>query len=963
MMEDIRHRFSQPLAPHLKVDASYRLDEGYSEDTRSQDGLDSQTGMDQDGDHLLQSHIMSVNELSAVASTLGEAEKAGTFDRTVYFIGRSGMLIKPEFAYNILRTLRVSSISEVVDRLWPLFHKDPMMILPSEIMSQIFSYLTPTMLLEASRASRAWRERVLDNGLWKRKFNTEGWSLDTREISAFEKTYNQKGDTDPFVGASQGKKGKQKASARDVGRRAGNSAQHKKPQGTPTPYRIQARSIFRSPAAPQTFVGQNVSNENQQGLGDDQDMPDVGAAASASTSLFNGGSTETQQFQEFMRAKELQTKHETPTNAVHPTESPSESQDEPSTTPGSSLMWGTRGSARLNYHHIFKQKRKLEHNWDTGQYKSFQLPHRDHPEDAHTECVYTIQYSGKHLVSGSRDRTLRIWNLDTQRLVREPLQGHTGSVLCLQFDDSEEEDLIVSGSSDESVILWQFSTGRMIKRLIGAHRESVLNLKFDKRFLVTCSKDKTIKIWNRRELRPGDRDYPVKGTSGGGQCPDYIIDMNNIGAALREPYLFPDKSVLLEPYTHLMTLDLHGAAVNAIQIYKDELVSASGDRNIRIWNIHTGESATKMEAHTKGIACVQYDGMRIVSGSSDKTIRIWDPVSRTEVARLDGHANLVRTIQAAFADYPGGRKNLGKDALEVERKFQAASMAGLINPESGRKSRGTPGSRKPKDFKSVGAKIPPSGGGGRWGRIVSGSYDETIIIWKKTEDDEWVIGHKLRQEEALRAAGPPLLPRSDPQAQAHQNVNLVNHTVNVHTVTNQADPAQVPTQAAGGQVPLPSHQAPLDAAAQQSIQDALQLSITTMPAGPSNPQEVTTGSAVQLPSASNFPNHSLSRAYQQLMQGQPLGSQPPIPNQPQVAGVANPTTNIAPAGQQARPRPQGGGGNPTPQGGQPNARVFKLQFDARRIICCSQDPKIVGWDFANGDDQIMECSRFFAAPP
>jgi len=42
-----------------------------------------------------------------------------------------------------------------------------------------------------------------------------------------------------------------------------------------------------------------------------------------------------------------------------------------------------------------------------------------------------------------------------------------------------------------------------------------------------------------------------------------------------------------------------------------------------------------------------------------------------------------------------------------------------------------------------------------------------------------------------------------------------------------------------------------------------------------------------------------------------------------------------------------------------NARVFKLQFDARRIICCSQDPKIVGWDFADGDSEIVEASKFF----
>jgi F-box and WD-40 domain protein 1/11 len=43
-----------------------------------------------------------------------------------------------------------------------------------------------------------------------------------------------------------------------------------------------------------------------------------------------------------------------------------------------------------------------------------------------------------------------------------------------------------------------------------------------------------------------------------------------------------------------------------------------------------------------------------------------------------------------------------------------------------------------------------------------------------------------------------------------------------------------------------------------------------------------------------------------------------------------------------------------------NSRVFKLQFDARRIICCSQDPTIVGWDFAQNDKDIILASQFFS---
>ncbi|PHH85751.1 hypothetical protein CDD83_11226 [Cordyceps sp. RAO-2017] len=42
------------------------------------------------------------------------------------------------------------------------------------------------------------------------------------------------------------------------------------------------------------------------------------------------------------------------------------------------------------------------------------------------------------------------------------------------------------------------------------------------------------------------------------------------------------------------------------------------------------------------------------------------------------------------------------------------------------------------------------------------------------------------------------------------------------------------------------------------------------------------------------------------------------------------------------------------------SRVFKLQFDARKIVCCSQSPIIVGWDFCNGEAELEETAGFFA---
>lgn len=896
----------------------------------------------------------------------------------------------------MLRTLRTSSISAIIERLRPLLHIDPVAMLPPEIISEIFSYLTPPMLLEASRASKAWRASSLDTRLWKQKFSLEGWGLDMDEIRSFERRYNspvksrlQKGKPCSY---QQAKKKRPRA---DVDGTEDSS------------YSRLSRNTPTQPDPPHKWNSEpDIGNESghlKSAPHYDVEMFDVDSSAIASQSTGNLADS-----QMSPNANEVsfggEDTEKPPINAQmrHSSDHSSDAELQDSRNSNSHLMIKTApGASRLNYHHVFKQKRKLEDNWNAGSYQSFQLPHRDHPEEAHSECVYTIQYIGNYLVSGSRDRSLRIWDLETQRLVRRPLLGHTASVLCLQFDNRENEDIIISGSSDTDVILWQFSTGKLITKIPQAHRESVLNLKFDSRFLVTCSKDKTIKIWNRHELQPGDRDYPVKGAPNGGKCPSYILDLTNCGGPIDlENHFTPEQRKPLKAYSVLMSIDSHGAAVNAIHIFHDQLVSASGDRNVKVFDIHTGVCTAICRGHTKGIACVQYDGKRIVSGSSDNTIRIYDPATQAEVACLQGHTRLVRTIQSAFGDVPGSREQLENEAIEVDQQYFKAKSSGTLPSNDRRTRERNAGSKAPQDIMAVGAKLPPGGGGSRWGRIISGSYDETIIIWKKAADGRWVMGHKLRQEEALRAAGGPLISQSDlqsnpqnPQPPTHPNPQG-NLQQQGHSSQPQPRPPRVPM------TPL------------QYVQHAMQVGSATMQAGlqgvadytaqlPQNPNQPPPSLPAQIQA---YQQHISQQIYQHNLQQQQMAtaaatnpaSTPPPPlqiaapsnsslpahQQQQQAGGLNPTAQNAtvhntannaapqnpaqpPPTPTAVPPPQPGANHhhhPATTVSQPNARVFKLQFDARRIICCSQDPKIVGWDFANGDEKIVECSGFFSAP-
>ena len=84
--------------------------------------------------------------------------------------------------------------------------------------------------------------------------------------------------------------------------------------------------------------------------------------------------------------------------------------------------------------------------------KKFNVVHRI----AKVFIVYNMMM--RKIVSGLRDNTIKIWDRKTLECVKV-LTGHSGSVLCLQYD----EKVIVTGSSDSTVRVWSVKTGELIE--------------------------------------------------------------------------------------------------------------------------------------------------------------------------------------------------------------------------------------------------------------------------------------------------------------------------------------------------------------------------------------------------------------------------------------------------------------------------------------------------------------------
>mmetsp|Transcript_8493 Transcript_8493/g.21440 ORF Transcript_8493/g.21440 Transcript_8493/m.21440 type:complete len:341 (+) Transcript_8493:66-1088(+) len=213
-------------------------------------------------------------------------------------------------------------------------------------------------------------------------------------------------------------------------------------------------------------------------------------------------------------------------------------------------------------------------------------------------CLATPPEDTSVLLSGSRDKTIIIWNLTREHgsygVPRKSLQGHAHFVSDVQV--SSDGQFALSGSWDGSLRLWDLSTGETTRRFVG-HKKDVLSVAFssDNRQIVSGSRDRTIKLWNTL-----------------GQC-KYTID----GEGSHSEWV---SCVRFSPNT-----------ANPL------IVSAGWDKMVKVWTLAQCQLSTNLEGHTGTINCVTVspDGSLCASGGKDNTAMLWDLNESKNLYSLD----------------------------------------------------------------------------------------------------------------------------------------------------------------------------------------------------------------------------------------------------------------------------------------------------------------------------------------
>ena len=118
------------------------------------------------------------------------------------------------------------------------------------------------------------------------------------------------------------------------------------------------------------------------------------------------------------------------------------------------------------------------------------------PTNLHTSTIYCLQLYTNHqtgvqtLFTGSKDKSIREWDLRTSQFIRVVHNIHLGSVLSLAAHDG----LLCSAGSDSRVCLWDL-VGDGLLSVIHDHTDSVLAVRLDERRLVSCSKGTLTGEW------------------------------------------------------------------------------------------------------------------------------------------------------------------------------------------------------------------------------------------------------------------------------------------------------------------------------------------------------------------------------------------------------------------------------------------------------------------------------------
>ena len=215
----------------------------------------------------------------------------------------------------------------------------------------------------------------------------------------------------------------------------------------------------------------------------------------------------------------------------------------------------------------------------------------------HTAEVTAVAVTpdGRCAISASKDKTLKIWALDTG-VELFTLVGHDDWVTAVAVTPDGQCAISASDSLEQKLKLWNLES-RVELLVLQGHTGSIhaVAVTPDSKRVVSASADKTLKVWD------------------------------------------------LSSGKELFTLNNHTGEIYAVAVTPDgqRAISASLDNTLKLWDLKSGSELQTLHGHSTAVTSVAIisDGKRAISASADKTLKIWDLESKPEQVSLSRREN------------------------------------------------------------------------------------------------------------------------------------------------------------------------------------------------------------------------------------------------------------------------------------------------------------------------------------